>query len=91
MTDPIPLTETDWREIVKMPAVREVWGLPENQDPQEFAANVYAGKFRFQSGSPGYVGDLYILQGDALTDYPPMVLRRNKHGTLVPLRFFGTG
>jgi hypothetical protein len=38
---------------------------------------VYATKFKYSSGSPGYVGDLHILQGDALTDAPPIVLRRN--------------
>jgi hypothetical protein len=60
-------------------AVREAWGLTD-EDPNEFAAVVYAAKFKFSSGSPGYVGDLYILQGDALTDAPPIVLRRNDDG-----------
>ena len=44
---------------------------------------MYAAKFDFFSGSPGYVGDLYILQGDALTGYPPIVLRRGDDGTLI--------
>jgi hypothetical protein len=34
---------------------------------------------------PGYVGDLFILQGDALTDAAPMVLRRNDEGKLIAL------
>jgi hypothetical protein len=87
-TVPFPLTEADWREIVKVPAVREAWGLPDDQNAQEFAASVYAGKFKFQSGSPGYVGDLYILQGDALTDRAPMVLKRNEDGALAVIEFF---
>ena len=86
--DPIPLTDAEWCEIIKVPAVREAWGIPANEDPQEFAASVYAGKFKFQSSGPGYVGDLYILQGDALTDDPPMVLRRNEDGALVAIKFF---
>jgi hypothetical protein len=54
----------------------EAWGLDNDEDPDDFAARVYAAKFDFSSGGPGYVGDLYILQGDALTDAPPIVLRR---------------
>jgi hypothetical protein len=75
-TKPYPLTPKEWQEIVKVPRVREAWGLTD-EDAEEFASHVYAAKFKFSSGSPGYVGDLYILQGDALTDAPPIVLRRN--------------
>ena len=46
---------------------------------------VYAVKFRFHSGCPGYVGDLYILQGDALTGDPPVTLIRDAGGRLVLL------
>jgi hypothetical protein len=74
--NPYPLSPEEWQEIIMLPAVREAWGLI-NEDPTEFAAEVYAAKLKFSSGSPGYVGDLYILQGDALTDVPPLVLRRN--------------
>ncbi len=75
-TKPYPLTSGEWEEIVKLPAVREAWGLSD-ESAEEFASRVYGAKFHFSSGSPGYVGDLYILQGDALTDTPPMVLRRD--------------
>jgi hypothetical protein len=75
-TKPYSLTSKEWQGIVKMPRVREAWGLTD-EDAEAFASRVYAAKFRFSSGSPGYVGDLYILQGDVLTDSPPIVLRRN--------------
>ena len=68
-----------------MPAVRDGWGLEDNVDPEEFAGMVYAAKFQFESGAPGYIGDLYILQGDILTDRGPMVLRRDDQGNLVAL------
>jgi hypothetical protein len=80
---PHRLTPAEWQEIVKVPRVREAWGLT-NEDANEFAAHVYGAKFEFSSGSPGYVGDLYILQGDALTDAPPIVLRRADDGALMP-------
>ena len=34
-------------------------------------------------GSPGYVGDLFILQGSHLTGDAPFVLRRGETGTLI--------
>jgi hypothetical protein len=69
----IPLAE--WREIMEVQEVKESWGLTD-ETPEEFAANVYAVKFHFISGSPGYVGDLYIIQGDTLTGDAPFVLTR---------------
>ena len=72
---PHPLTPEDWQEIIKVPRVREAWGIT-IENAEEFSKHVYAAKFKFSSGSPGYVGDLYILQGDALTDVPPIALRR---------------
>ena len=74
--NPYPLTPKEWEEIIKVPRVREAWGLT-HEDASEFASCVYGAKFNFSCGSSGYVGDLYILQGDALTDVPPMVLRRS--------------
>jgi len=59
-----------------MPVVRESWGLEEDQTSEQFADMVYGVKFDFASGGPGYVGDLYILQGDALGE-PMSIIRRN--------------
>lgn len=82
-TNPYPLSQEEWQEIITIPAVREAWGLDAEEKPSDFAERVYAAKFKFVSGSPGYVGDLYILQGDALTGDAPMVLRRADDHTLV--------
>lgn len=65
---------------MRLPVIRESWGLEGNETPEEFADMAYGVKFDFVSGSPGYVGDLYILQGDALGE--PMTLIR-KDGELV--------
>jgi len=80
---PYPLSQEEWKQVIAIPAVREAWGLADDVSPSEFAGSVYGVKFKFVSGSPGYVGDLFILQGDALTGYPPIVLRRADDGTLV--------
>ena len=82
---PYELTLSEWKEILAVPAVREAWGVWSDETPEEFSSVVYAVKFKFHSGSPGYVGDLFILQGDALTDVSPMVLRRGDKGELIVL------
>jgi len=77
---PEDISLAEWREIMEVQEVKESWGLTD-ETPEEFAANVYAVKFDFVSGSPGYVGDLYIIQGDVLTGDAPFVLTR-KDGLL---------
>jgi hypothetical protein len=84
--NPQPISLEEWGQIIAVPAVREAWGLEDDVTPSEFAGSVYAAKFDFVSGSPGYIGDLYILQGDALTGYSPMILRRTDDGTLAVVR-----
>jgi hypothetical protein len=80
---PKTITEVEWKEIVSLAPVREAWGLEDDPDPGEFASRVYGAKFDFISSGPGYVGDMYIVQGDALTEVPPMVLRRDREGHLI--------
>jgi len=64
----------EWAEIMQLPAVRGDWGIADDETPELFAEMVYGVKFNFVSGGPGYVGDLYILHGDALGE--PMTLIR---------------
>jgi hypothetical protein len=84
-TKPYPLTPVEWQEIMAIPAIRESWGLEGGATPTDFAAEVYAAKFNFVSGSPGYVGDLFILQGSYLTGDAPFVLQRGEGGKLIIL------
>jgi hypothetical protein len=84
-TKPHPLTLAEWKEIMTVPTVRDAWGIEQDTTPEEFSTLVYAVKFKFVSGSPGYVGDLFILQGDVLTGDGPMVLRRGDKGELIVL------
>jgi hypothetical protein len=82
--NPRPLTQAEWKEISELPAVREAWGLEDGEDdPDTLASLIYATKFNYVSGGPGYVGDLFILQGDVLTEHSPFVLRRGQDGKLV--------
>jgi len=79
MNKPHDISIAEWREIIALPAIRESWGL-DDEAPDEFADMVYGVKFDFVSGGPGYVGDLYLLVGDAVSE--PMALIR-KDGRLV--------
>ncbi len=76
---PLEISLPEWKEIMEVPVIRESWGL-DNETPEQFADMIYGVKFEFSSGGPGYVGDLYILHGDALGE--PMTLIR-KDGKLV--------
>jgi hypothetical protein len=84
-TKPFPLTLAEWKEIMAIPAIRESWGIEDDTTPADFAGEVYAAKFNFVSGSPGYVGDLFILQGSHLTGDAPFVLQRGEGGKLTIL------
>src|SRR5579862_5301140 len=50
------LSITEWTEMMAIPAIRESWGLEPDETPEHFAKLVYAAKFYFHSGTPGYVG-----------------------------------
>jgi hypothetical protein len=76
---PIEITLPEWKEMMQLPVIRESWGL-DDETPEQFADLVYGVKFDFASSGPGYVGDLYILHGDALGE--PMTLIR-RDGKLV--------
>ena len=76
------LSPAEWAELMAIPAIQESWGLESDETPENFMSQVYAAKFHFHSGSPGYVGDLYVVQGDVLTGDPPFVLLRGKDGKL---------
>jgi hypothetical protein len=77
MNKPHELSTAEWKEIMAVPAVRESWGIGESETPEQFADMAYGVKFRFSPGmAPGYLGDLYILQGDALGE-PMSLIRRN--------------
>ncbi len=57
-------------EIATLETVQQPWGLVSDVGPLEFASTVYGARFNFVSGSPGYVGDIYILQGDFANGSP---------------------
>lgn len=74
MHTPQALSIEEWKEVMEVPEVRESWGLSPDEIIEVFASMVYAAKFDFVSGTPGYAGDLFILCGDSLGE--PLTLIR---------------
>jgi hypothetical protein len=79
MNKPLEISIAEWKEIMHVPAIRESWGLADDETPEQFADMVYGVKFDYDGG-PGNNGDLYILHGDAMGE--PMTLIR-RDGKLV--------
>lgn len=81
---PRSLTDQEWVEVYQQPDVRTFWGLADETGftVDDWKASIYAVHFDFVSGSPGYVGDLYLIHGDYLADVPPAALVRDDNGSL---------
>ena len=77
------LSETEWREIIAIPEVREGWGLEDDEGVDDFRSMVYGVKFDYMSGGPGYFGDLYIIQDHSLQS-PLAFIRSNGALKLLP-------
>jgi len=83
MNDPQKLSPAEWEELMQMPVIKESWGIEEGETAEDFAAMVYGVRFDFVSGmAPGYVGELYILHGDALGE-PMVLIRKDRHLVVV--------
>lgn len=81
---PMPLTDKEIRQIASLKAIQQMWGAESVEDMVDMLRDqVYAVKFSYVSGGPGYVGDYYILQGDALNE--PLQLIRDAAGQVVVL------
>jgi hypothetical protein len=78
---PHALTSKEIKEIAALDEIRQMWGAESAADMEEMLdTTVYAVKFNYHSGSPGYVGDYFILQGDALGEAVELI--RNKDGKI---------
>lgn len=81
MNTPHEISPKELKEIMAVPIIRDAWGFDEDVTMEEFCSVVYGVRFDFASLSPGYVGDLYLLCGDAIGE--PFTLIRTKKGLRV--------
>ncbi len=79
---PKALTSREIKEIAAIEGIQQMWGAESSAEMEEMLdTTVYAVKFDYQSGSPGYIGDYFILQGDALGEALELV--RSKDGAII--------
>jgi hypothetical protein len=79
---PKALTSREIKEIAAKEDIQQMWGAENAVEMEEMLVeSVYAVKFDYHSGSPGYIGDYFILQGDLLGE--AITLIRNKIGKIV--------
>jgi hypothetical protein len=76
--NPIVVSEPEFNELAQFKDLQEVWGANNAAEMAEYLSNSYCAKFYFMNGTPGYIGDLFIIQGDHLTEALPIrVVRQN--------------
>lgn len=73
---PTTLSESEWEEIVGAPEFREAWGVTD-ESVDELVSRLYGVRFDFVSGSPGYVGPVYLIYGDAISGRPLVAIRED--------------
>jgi hypothetical protein len=80
---PMEVSYVEMQEIAEaLKPIWDQWGAESAEEMLEILEQSYCVKFDFVSGNPGYVGDLFIVQGDALADAPPIELTRPRNGKL---------
>jgi hypothetical protein len=80
---PFALTAKEIKEIASMKEIQDAWGAEDSTEMEETLKYIYTVKFQYVNGSPGYVGDLFIIQPDVLgNEYPLTRLIRNREKRL---------
>lgn len=80
---PIALSESERREIAALEDVQDMFGSETTDEMAELLRDIYMVKFNFVSGSPGYVGELFLVQTDHLTGDAPLQIIRDKDRKVV--------
>ena len=84
---PLALTAEEIKEIASLPEIQHSWGGENSAVMEQILKDIYTVKFQYVNGSPGYVGDLFIIQPDVLgNEYPVTRLIRDRENKLVMLQ-----
>ena len=70
---PFPLTTTEIKQIASISELQEMWGAANSDELEQILDEVYTAKFRFMNASPGYIGDLFLLQPNELEESIPVI------------------
>ncbi len=75
---PMALDRGEMTEIAEIELIRQMWGAETVEEMEAMLdTQIYAVKFDYHSGGPGYIGDYFILQGDAIGEVVELV--RDSH------------
>jgi hypothetical protein len=74
---PHALTNKEIKELAAIEDIQQMWGAENAAEMETMLEEmVYAVKFNFFPNMPGYVGDYFILAGDALGE-PLQLIRKD--------------
>ena len=80
---PFALTLAEIKEIASLKEIQDVWGAEDAADMEQTLRDIYTVKFKYINESPGYVGDLFIIQPGVMgSDYPVRRVIRNREKQL---------
>ena len=80
---PVALTLKEIKEIASVQRIQDLWGGENQADMELILKDICTVKFQYMNGSPGYTGDLFIIQPDVLgSEYPVTRLIRNREKQL---------
>ena len=84
---PFALTPKEIKEIASVQQIQDLWGMANSADMEMALKDIYTVKFQYMNESPGYVGDLFIIQPGVLgSDFPVTRLVRNRENQLEVLK-----
>ena len=84
---PVALTADEIKEIASLPEIQIAWGGETAEVMEQILKDIYTAKFHYVNGSPGYVGDLFIIQPEILSGHFPVTrLIRNREQKLEVLK-----
>ena len=80
---PHALIEEEVRELAAILDIQQMWGAENAAEMADILrTSAYAVRFDFHAGSPGYVGDYFVVAGDALGE-PVQLIREDGKLTLL--------
>lgn len=80
---PMSLTDAEIKEIAALTEIQDRWGGENAEVMEQILKGICTVKFRFVNGSPGYAGDLFIIQPEILgRHYPVTRLIRDRANRL---------
>jgi hypothetical protein len=80
---PLRLTPAEIKEVAAVKRVQDLWGAEDTTEMEATLKGIYTVKFEFTNESPGYVGDLFIIQPGVMgSEYTATRLIRNREKQL---------